>query len=105
MPSNQPSGSAAASFLCSSAAPRVLPFASLMVLIGVEEVLRALTTRGIVPFPPGWFLFLYPVRIIIAGAVLAFCLKRCDELHLSICAGRCTRPRAWQPALRSTFSG
>ncbi|BBA70486.1 CAAX prenyl protease-related protein [Geobacter sulfurreducens] len=82
MPSNHPSGSAAVTFLRSSAAPRILPFASLMVMIGVEEVLRVMTTRGIVSFPPGWFLYLYPVRIIVAGAVLAFCLKRCDELHL-----------------------
>lgn len=83
MPNNDSPGSTAVAFLASPAAPRILPFATLMILIGVEELLRSLATRGAVAIPDEWFLFFYPVRIAIAGVVLVFCMKRCEEVRLA----------------------
>lgn len=75
--------------LGSPALPRILPFATLMLLIGVEELCRSLVTRGIIAIPGQWFLYFYLLRIAAAGAVLAFCLGRCDEFRIR----DLTRPR------------
>lgn len=54
-----------------------------MLMIGAEELLRSLAKRDIISIPPEWFICFYPVRIIVAGIVLVFSMRRCDELRLS----------------------
>jgi CAAX prenyl protease-like protein len=47
--------------------PRIAPFALFMFFIGIDEFLHFLLTRGIISLPVQFFLFLYPIKILVVG--------------------------------------
>jgi len=50
--------------------PRIAPFALFMFFIGIDELLHFLLTRGFVSLSNQFFLFLYPVKILVVGFAL-----------------------------------
>lgn len=77
-----PSTAIASRLLGNPATPRVLPFALLMLLIGIEELCRSHLVRHLLPIPDSGFLYFYPFRVIVAGGALLYALRRCDEVRL-----------------------
>ena len=59
---------------------RCAPFVVYMVFIGIEQALRYLGGKGVIPVSESSLLYLYPVKVMVVAALLLFCLRRCDEL-------------------------
>lgn len=62
---------------------RCAPFAAYMAFIGIEQALRYLGGTGAIPVSGLSLLYLYPVKVLTVGALLLYCLRRCDELSFS----------------------
>lgn len=60
--------------------PRVIPFAVFMAFIGLEELLRTLIGRGIIPLEPIAVYYLYPFKTIIVAYLLYWYRKQYTEL-------------------------
>ncbi|MEW5744172.1 MAG: CAAX prenyl protease-related protein [Nitrospirota bacterium] len=60
--------------------PRILPFALYMAFIGIEELLRYLTSKGMVNVSTDDLLYLYPIKIAVVGLSLIVLWPRYDEL-------------------------
>lgn len=61
---------------------RVLPFGVFMFFIGGEEVLRFLMGRGVVTIPSTAYLYLYPLRALTVGLLLAIFRKQYEEIRI-----------------------
>jgi len=59
---------------------RCAPFVVYMVFIGIEQALRYLGGKGVIPVSESSLLYLYPVKVMVVAALLIFCVRRCDEL-------------------------
>lgn len=60
--------------------PRILPFALYMAFIGIEELLRYLTSKGMLSVSTDDLLYLYPIKIAVVGLSLLVLWPRYDEL-------------------------
>lgn len=59
---------------------RILPFAVFMSFIGAEELLRLLSRKGFIQLPPTDLLYLYPVKVLVTGTLLAVLWKHFNEV-------------------------
>jgi len=64
----------------SAATARYLPFAAFMAFIGLEELLRFLSGRGLVTVSAEHLLYLYPVKIVVVVGILYKYRKQYYEL-------------------------
>ncbi len=61
--------------------PRIAPFALYMAFIGIDELVRFLSSSGYVHISDTALLFLYPVKAISVGVLLIILRKSYSELH------------------------
>jgi CAAX prenyl protease-like protein len=59
---------------------RIAPFALYMAFVGLEEVLRFFSARGVLPLAPGFYQGLYPIKVISVAVLLILFRKRYDEV-------------------------
>jgi len=51
---------------------RILPFASFMAFVGVEELARLMSAQGLLVLPPTFLYYLYPCKVICTAALLIY---------------------------------
>jgi len=72
----------------SRALQRILPFAVFMAFIGAEELLRFLSRKGFLQISSTDLLYLYPVKILVTGALLVVLWRHLTEISLQDLADR-----------------
>ena len=64
------------------ALPRVLPFALFMAFVGLEQGVRWLAGKGVLPLDQGELLLLYPVKAVAVALLLAVFWRHYQEIRL-----------------------
>ena len=59
---------------------RIAPFALFMAFVGLEELLRFLSGRGLISLPPWFFHGLYPLKALSVALLLLIFRRRYDEM-------------------------